>query len=179
MLRIRKAIASDAVGICEIYNQAIEERTATFETEPKTELERRKWLEEHDMMHPVLVAVRSRQVSEIGPGGKDEEIVGWASISIYRTKSWYSMVGEASIYVKQGSRRTGIGKQLMTALIDEAKRLGYSKLVSRIFVINVASRNLFGSCGFREVGIYEKHGKLNGKWVDTVIVERLIHENLS
>jgi phosphinothricin acetyltransferase len=179
MFRIRKAIASDAVGICEIYNQAIDERMVTLETEPKTEVERRKWLDEHDMKHPVLVAVRDRQVSEIGLGGKDEEIVGWASISIYRTKSWYLGVGEFSIYVKQGSRGTGVGKQLMAALIDEARRLGYWKILGRIFAFNVASRNLCRSCGFREVGTYEKHGKLDGKWVDMVIVERLIHENLS
>jgi len=179
MFRIRKAIGSDVVGICEIYNQAIDERIATFETEPRTELERRKWLDEHDMKHPVLVAVRDRQMNEIGVNGRDEEIVGWASISIYRPKSWYSGIGEFSIYVKQGSRGTGVGKELMTALIDEAKRLGYWKLLGRIFAFNVASRNLCRSFGFREVGTYEKHGKLNGKWVDTVIVEKLIHENLS
>ena len=178
MLRIRKAIASDAMGICEIYNQAIDERMVTLETEPKTELERRKWLDEHDLKHPVLVAVRDQHVSKIGLGGKDEEIVGWASISIYRTKSWYLGVGEFSIYVKQGSRSTGVGKQLMTALIDEAKRLGYWKILGRILAFNVASRNLCRSCGFREVGMYKKHGKLNGKWVDMIIVERLIHENL-
>ena len=176
MLRIRSAIASDAVGICEVYNEAIGEGMATFETEPRTELERRKWLEEHDVNHPVLVAVESRQVT--GLAGK-EEIVGWASISTYRNRSCYSGVGEFAIYVKQHSRGTGVGKQLMTALIDEARRLGYWKLLSRIFPFNVASRNLCRICGFREVGTYEKHGKLNGKWVDTVIVERLIHENLS
>jgi len=66
----------------------------------------------------------------------------------------------------------------MTALVEEAKRLGYWKLVSRVFLSNFASRNLCKSCGFREVGIYEKHAKLDGKWVDKVIVERLIHENL-
>ena len=178
MVRIRKVVPSDAAGICEIYNQAIDEGVATFETEPRTEFECRKWLEEHDVKHPVLVAVRGRQVSEIGLGGEDEEIVGWASIAIYRTRSCYSGVGEFSIYVKQGSRSTGVGKQLMTALIDEARHLGYWKLLSRIFPFNVASRNLCRSCGFREVGMYEKHGKLNGKWVDMVIVERLIHENL-
>lgn len=178
-LRIRKAVASDALGICEIYNQAIYEGISTLETEPRTELERRKWLEEHDIRHPVCVAVRDRHVSEIGLGGKNEEIVGWALISTYRTKSFYSGVGEFSIYVKQSSRGTGVGKQLMTTLIDEAKHLGYWKLLSRIISSNIASRNLCRSCGFREVGTYEKHGKLNGKWTDVVIVERLIHENLS
>jgi phosphinothricin acetyltransferase len=79
----------------------------------------------------------------------------------------------------QGSRGTGVGRQLMTSLIDEAERLGYWKLLSRIISSNIASRNLCRSCGFREVGTYEKHGKLNGKWADIVIVERLIHENLS
>jgi phosphinothricin acetyltransferase len=105
--------------------------------------------------------------------------VGWASISIYNIRPCYSGVGEFSVYVKEGYRGRGVGKKLMTALIEEAKRLGYWKILSRIFTFNVASRNLCRSCGFREVGIYEKHGKLNGRWLDTVIVERLIHENLT
>jgi L-amino acid N-acyltransferase YncA len=112
------------------------------------------------------------------PDKYDQTILGWASISTYRPRSCYSAIAEFSIYVEKGSRGRGVGKRLMTALIQEAKQLGYAKLVSRIFQFNVASRNLRRSCGFREVGTYEKHGRLDGKWVDTVIVERLIHENV-
>jgi predicted phosphodiesterase len=64
-------------------------------------------------------------------------------------------------------------------LIDEARRLGYWKLVSRVFTFNQASRALCAACGFREVGVYEKHGQLDGRWLDCVIVERLIGEHSS
>jgi len=67
----------------------------------------------------------------------------------------------------------------MMALIAEARRLEYWKLLGRIFTSNIASRRLCKSCGFREVGIHKKHGKLNGRWMDIVIVEKLIHENLT
>ncbi len=177
-LKIRKAIASDAEAICEIYNQAIDERIATFETEPRTKSDLRKRIVEHEGRHPILVAVRSRE-NEMGLGKREAPIVGWASISTYRTRSCYSGIGEFSIYVEKRFRGKGVGKRLMTTLIEEASRLGYWKLVSRIFPFNVASRNLCKSCGYREVGIYEKHGKLDGKWLDTVIVERLIHKNLT
>jgi len=175
-LKVRKAIAPDAEAICEIYNQAIEERMATFETEPRTESDLSKWIVEHNERHPILVAVRSRK-DEMALG-THEAIVGWASISTYRPRSCYSGIGEFSIYVKKTFRNRGVGKRLMIALIEEASRLGYWKLVSRIFLFNFASRNLCKSCGFREVGIYEKHGKLDGKWLDTVIVERQISENM-
>jgi L-amino acid N-acyltransferase YncA len=176
-LKIRKAIMSDAKAICEIYNQAVEERIATFETEPRTETDQRKRIAEQDERHPILVA-EFRREDEMIPGKYDQTILGWASISTYRPRSCYSAIGEFSIYVEKGSRGRGVGKRLMTALIQEAKQHGYAKLVSRIFPFNVASRNLCRSCGFREVGTYEKHGRLDGKWVDTVIVERLIHENV-
>jgi len=175
-LKVRKAIALDAKAISEIYNQAIEERMATFETEPRTESDFSKSIVEHNERHPILVALKSRK-DEMALG-THEAIVGWASISTYRPRSCYSGIGEFSIYVKKPFRGRGVGKRLMIALIEEASRLGYWKLVSRIFLFNVASRNLCKSCGFREVGIYEKHGKLDGKWLDTVIVERQISENM-
>jgi phosphinothricin acetyltransferase len=67
---------------------------------------------------------------------------------------------------------------LLTALIDAARGRGYWKLVSRVFPFNTASRALCRACGFREVGVYEKHSRLNGDWLDVVIVERLMPENL-
>ena len=172
-LKIRRAIISDALAICEIYNQAIIEGKSTFETELRTESERRKWIEKHDERHPIFVAVG-------GEGRESEEtIVGWASISSYRPRSCHSGVGKISVYVRQNSRGRGVGKRLMTALIHEAKGLGYWKLLSRTFSFNTVSLELCKNCGFREVGVYVKHAKLNGKWIDTVIVERLIHGNLT
>ncbi|MGA2663325.1 MAG: arsinothricin resistance N-acetyltransferase ArsN1 family A [Nitrososphaerales archaeon] len=174
-VEIRRADLSDSPAIAEIYNQGIESRQATFETEPRDEAAIRRWFLEHDRRHPVLVAVL-----EVGePGSSMPLVVGWASISAYRARSCYDGVGEFSVYVRDGYRGRGVGRELLLALIGEARRLGYWKLVSRIFDFNLPSRTLCKSCGFREVGTYEKHGRLDGRWLDTVIVERLIPENIT
>lgn len=163
---VRRAAITDAADIAEIYNRAIEERIATFETEPRTAEDRRRWISEHDERHPILVA-------EL-----DGRLVGWTSIAPYRSRACYSGIGEFSVYIRDGYRGQGIGKHLLLALIEEASQFGYWKLVSRIFDFNQASRRLCRACGFREVGIYEKHGKLDGRWIDCVIVERLITEHV-
>ena len=67
-----------------------------------------------------------------------------------------------------------MGRLCLGALITEAERRGFWKLVSRIFPENVASRRLCAALGFREIGVYRRHGKLDGRWMDCVIVERLI-----
>jgi len=164
---VRRANPTDAAPIAAIYNDAVEERVATFETEPRSEAAMRAWIENHDERHPILVA-------ELPP----ETVVGWASVSEYRPRSCYAGVGEFSVYVAQGQRGRGVGRMLLAALVEEAGRQGYWKLVSRIFPSNLASRALCRRCGFREVGVYEKHGRLDGNWLDTLIVERLIPENL-
>lgn len=166
-LVIRRARPADAAAIAEIYTQGILERIATFESEPRTPEMMLAWLAEHDERHPVLVAEQAGRV------------LGWASISSYRPRACYAGVGEFSIYLHRDARGQGIGKVLLGALIDEARRLGYWKLLSRVFPFNTASRRLCAALGFREVGIYEKHAKLDGRWLDVVIVERLIPENLT
>lgn len=164
---IRRAEINDVVAVTAIYNQGIAERSSTFETKPKTVEDRSEWIQAQSERHPILVYELN------------SEVVGWASISTYRPRDCYIGVGEFSIYLHNQSRGKGIGKALLNALIKEAEQLGYWKLSSRIFDFNVASRNLCKSCGFREVGIYEKHSKLEGQWIDCVVVEKLIENNLA
>ncbi len=104
--------------------------------------------------------------------------MGFAYAGEYRSRPCYRGIGEFSVYVDENFRSHGIGKMLLNAMIEEAKTLGYWKLVSRVFDFNIASRELCRACGFREVGTYEKHGKLDGRWVDCVIVEKVIAENI-
>ena len=87
-------------------------------------------------------------------------------------------IGEFSMYVHRDWRGRGVGDLLVAALINEAERLGLWKLLSRIFPFNEASRALCRKHGFREVGVYEKHARLDGRWLDVVIVERLISANV-
>ena len=161
-VEVRDARPDDAEALARIYNAAIAARTATFETEPRTAAERRAWLAGHDGRHPVLVAVR---------GGR---VVAFASVDAYRSRACYAGIGEYSVYVAEGARGQGVGRVLLGALIERCAALGYWKLLSRVFPENVASRALCRSLGFREVGVYERHGRLDGRWRDCVIVERLL-----
>ncbi len=159
--RIATTADSDAIAI--IYNQGIEDRTATFETTLRTGDDIRRWF---DNSLPIVVA-------EL-----DGNLVAFAGAFPYSSRKSYSGIVEFSVYVKREMRGKGAGKAVMKLLIEECRASGIWKLVSRVFIENESSRSLLRSLGFREVGIYEKHGKLDGKWKDTVIVEYLIRENL-
>jgi L-amino acid N-acyltransferase YncA len=164
-LHVRLAETGDAAAVAAIYNQGILERAATFETEPRTAAELAHRIQEDPRRFPVLVAEdRGR-------------ILGWSSIGHYRPRACYAGVGEFSVYIDEPARGRGVGRTLLAALIDEARQRGYWKLLSRIFPFNKASLALCRSLGFREVGTYEKHGCLEGRWLDVVIVEKLIPEN--
>jgi phosphinothricin acetyltransferase len=162
---VRRAQARDAAAVAEIYNQGILARGATFETEPRSEEERRAVIEKGDPRFPILVA------------DLDGRVAGWASLTQHSPRHCYRGIAEISVYIDAAARGRGVGTALMSALIDEARRLGFWKLVSRAFLFNAASRALCARAGFREVGIYERHARLDGKWLDVVIVERLIPEN--
>jgi phosphinothricin acetyltransferase len=103
-------------------------------------------------------------------------VVAFASTSLYRSRDCYAGIAEFSVYVEQTHRRLGIGRVALRSLMDVAEKDGFWKLVSRIFVENMPSRELCRALGFREVGIYRRHGKLDGVWRDVVIVERLLGE---
>ena len=159
----RAATLADAPSIARIYNQGIEDRVGTFETRPRSATDVAAWF---DNVHPIVVV-------ENGSG-----VVAFASTSVYRPRDCYAGIAETSLYVARDSRRQGAGRLAMSALIEAAGQAGFWKLVSRVFPENTASRGLIQTMGFREVGLYEKHGKLDGVWRDVIIVERLIPSNL-
>lgn len=159
----RLATAADAAAIAVIYNQGIADRTATFETRLRTAAEVRGWF---TAAYPIVA------VEELG------KVIAFAATAQYRTRECYAGIAEFSVYVAREKRRRGAGRLAMQALLQEAQRRGFWKLLSRIFVENTASRALVRDLGFREVGIYHKHGKLDGRWRDVVIVEYLIESNL-
>lgn len=165
-VQVRVATLADAAAIAEIYNQGIEDRVATYETEPRSAEDQQAWLRAIAGRYPAVVA-------EI-----DGQIVDWAGPGPYRTRECYRGIGEFSMYVRRDWRRRGVGDLLLTALTREAEKLGLWKLLWRIFPFNEASRALCQKHGFREVGIYEKHARLDGRWLDVVIVERLVPANV-
>jgi phosphinothricin acetyltransferase len=104
------------------------------------------------------------------------EVVAWASAPPYRDRKAYEGVREFSVYVARERRGHGLGRAAMEALAAECKTHGYWKLVSRIFPENEASRGLCRALGFREVGVYRRHARLDGEWRACVIVELLLGE---
>ena len=105
---------------------------------------------------------------------RDGVVVAWAAASLYRPRECYDGIGEFSVYVGREARGRGLGRAAMAALIAESEKRGLWKLVSRIFPENAASLALCRSLGFREVGTYRRHGRLDGEWKDVVIVELLL-----
>jgi phosphinothricin acetyltransferase len=164
-LEIREATREDAAAIAYIYNQGIEDRAATYETTLRSAEDIQGWF---DGTHPIVVA-------EDDHG----EIIAFASTSLYRPRPCYAGIAEFSVYVERTRRGGGVGRATLAALLQEAKEAGFWKLVSRVFVENSTSRALLRSLGFREVGIYYKHARLDGIWTDVVIVERLLSANLA
>jgi len=159
----RTASPQDADVICQIYNEGIRDRVGTFETRERTPDEVRRWF---DGVHPIVVVENAHQ-----------EIIAFASTSSYRARECYRGIADFSVYVDKRYRGQGAGRAAMTALIDAARTARFWKLVSRVFVENTPSRALLASLGFREVGVYHKHARLDGQWRDAVVVERLIPEN--
>ena len=155
----RLATPSDAAAITRIYNQGIAEGTATFETRLREDDDVLAWF---GRRFPIVVVEA------------DGEVIAFASTSEYRPRECYAGIADFSVYVAREHRGRGAGRAAMKALSEAARRAGFWKLVSRVFVENLASRALLSDLGFREVGIYERHARLGDVWKDVVIVERLL-----
>lgn len=164
-MHIRLATPADAAALTVMYNQGIEDRVATFETRLRTPEEVVQWF---DGVHPIVALATDQQ-----------QVIAFASTSVYRPRACYAGVAEFSVYVERTRRGHGVGHLVLEGLLVEVEKAGFWKLVSRVFVENAASRALLRSLGFREVGVYEKHGQLDGVWRDVVIVERLFSPNLT
>jgi phosphinothricin acetyltransferase len=161
-LAIRDATAADAAIVCQIYNQGIEDRIATLETEQRTPEERRAWLAARGPRHPVVVAEA------------EGEVVGWGSLNLFNPRPAYDHVADFSLYVERGWRGRGVGRRLLEALIARARALGYHKLVLSAFPWNEAGMAVYRRAGFREVGTYREQGLLDGRWVDTIVMEKIL-----
>jgi L-amino acid N-acyltransferase YncA len=159
-LRTRAATAADATAIAAIYNEGIADRVATFETEPRTAADIREWFKPG---HLIVVA----ETDAAGP-------VAFAASLPYSMRPCYAGIGEFSVYVARAHRGRGAGRAVLAALIDAAAARGMYKLTSRVFPENTASRALLKGLGFEEIGVHRRHGQLDGRWRDCVVVERLL-----
>ena len=201
-LSVRLAVPADAAAICTIYNQGIEDRIATLETELRTADERRRWLLSRSPRHPVIVAEADAGPSAPGPersepaaraGGSPAVsersepaaragaspgaralVVGWASLNSFNPRHAYDGVADLSVYVERGWRGRGVGRCLLERLVEIGREVGYHKLVLAAFPFNAAGLTLYERLGFSRVGVYREQGRLDGRWVDVLVMERLL-----
>jgi len=151
---IRDLRPGDWPEVATIYEAGICGRNATFETEvPSWKV----WDATHSLR---LVAV------------DDERVIGWAALSPVSDRRCYEGVAENSVYVAAGMQGRGVGRTLLTRLIERADAAGIWTIQTNIFPENRASVALHEACGFRVVGVRERIGKLDGVWRDTVFLER-------
>ena len=161
-MTIRTATTADAASIREIYNHEVENTTATMDLVPRTLADQEQWLAERSGAFAAIVA-------EL-----DGQVVGFASLSPYKERAAYRPTVEDSVYVRRDLGGRGIGKALLTALIDLAATSGFHSMMARIEASGTASRALHSSCGFREVGVEVEVGRKFNRWIDMVLMQKLL-----
>lgn len=162
MITIRSAVTTDAEAICAIHNQGIADRIATLDSTLRTPADSLAWLTERGPRHPVIVAEA------------EGRMVGWASLNRFNPRAAYDGVADFSVYVERGNRGKGIGRQLLTRLIALARDAGYHKMVLTAIAYNDAGIALYTWAGFTRVGVYHEQGQFDGKWIDTLIMEKIL-----
>lgn len=163
-IRIRKATRADLASILTVYNQGIEDRIATLEQDTKDMTYMENWFSQHKGRYAVLVAEEG------------ESILGWASLNPYSHRCAYEGVADLSVYIDRGQRGKGIGSLLLQDLERLAKDNAFYKIVLFTFAFNGLGQGLYRKLGYREVGVFQDQGVLDGKFVDVMIMEKMLRE---
>ena len=162
MLVIRRAEDKDLDVITNIYNEAVLNTVATFDTEPKTKEEQENWFLSHNSKYPILVAQFRNK------------IIGWASLTKWSDRCAYSDTAECSLYIKEEHQGKGFGKLILTALLQEARKSGLHTIIARITADNDTSINICSSLGFKHIGTMREVGKKFGRLLDVHLMQILL-----
>jgi L-amino acid N-acyltransferase YncA len=159
---LRRASGADVEALRRIYNEGIEDRIATLDADPKTLEEIGEWWDQHTDRFGVFVAVAK------------DHVVGWASLNRFSHRCAHADIADLSVYVARNYRGKGIGSKLLHALIKEAAEKGFHKIVLHALNLNEHGKRLYRSVGFVEIGVFKRHGRLDGRFVDVVAMELLL-----
>jgi L-amino acid N-acyltransferase len=164
VVTIRSARIDDAEAIRTIYNVEVITSTSVFDLEPRSLEDQRRWLEDRSGAHAVLVAV------------DDDQVVGFASLSRFKERPAYNTTVEDSVYVDRDHHGRGIGRILLDALIDTARGHGFHTMIGRITADNTASIALHRAAGFDSVGLEREIGRKFGRWLDVVVMQKMLRD---
>jgi len=162
---LRAAQESDAQAIAEIYNYEVENSTATFDLVPRSLEAQRDWITTRSGAFSAIVAVDSVA-----------GVIGFAALSTYRDRAGYRTTVENSVYVHRGHQQLGVGKLLLAALLDSARDSGFHTVIARIDSQSTGSLALHRSLGFVEVGVEREIGRKFGRWLDSIIMQRMLRD---
>lgn len=163
MVTTRLAERRDAEAIRAIYNREVLGSTVTFDLVPRTLDEQIEWLDRHAGGHPAIVAIDA-----------DGTVVGFGSLSPWRPRPAYSPTVEDSVYVHHEQRGRGIGRVLLEELVRLAQAHGFHSVLARIVGGHEASIGLHAACGFEITGVEREVGRKFGRWLDVVLMQRML-----
>jgi L-amino acid N-acyltransferase YncA len=159
---VRLARLDDAEAIRSIYNLEVTGSTVTFDLVPRTLADQQLWLAEHQGVHPAVVA-------EV-----DGHVAGFGSLAPYRSRPAYATTVEDSVYVRRDLRGMGVGRSVLGELMRLGTVHGFHAVMARIVGGHEASIGLHVACGFELVGIEREVGRKFGRWLDVVLMQRLL-----
>lgn len=162
-MRVRRATEADAEAIRAIYNPEVLGSTVTFDLRPRSLEEQLAWQRARAGAHAVLVAVAD-----------DDSVVGFGSLSPYRDRPAYATSVEDSVYVRADAQGGGVGGLLLAELVTVATAHGFHAVMARIVGGHAASIALHAAHGFTEVGTEREIGRKFGRWLDVVVMQRLL-----
>lgn len=165
---VRLAVDADAEAIRAIYNREVQGSTATFDLVPRSLEDQRAWLDAHDGAHPATVATAA-----------DGTVIGFGSLSPWRDRPAYSTSVEDSVYVRDDQRGQGVGRFLLADLVARAVAHGFHAVFARVVGGHEASIALHAGLGFEVAGVEREVGRKYGRWLDVVVMERLLSEDSS
>jgi L-amino acid N-acyltransferase len=163
-MRIRPAGIEDLPSILDIYNEAVRNTVATFDTDPRSMPQQEAWFEQHGQRHPVLVAE------------EDGAVAGWASLSAWSDRRAYDDTAEISLYVRSDRRGRGIGTALMAAVVDAGARSRLHTIIARIAGGNESSIRLHRAAGFEAIGIMREVGLKFGRRIDVHMMQLIVQK---
>ncbi len=163
-IKIRKAETNDLERINEIYNYYVLESTCTYQTEPEPIESRKKWFNNHNERHPVIVVENNGR------------ILGWGAISRFKERKAYENTGEVSIYIDHEWLHRGLGQIILSWLIEQAGKVGLHTLMAVISADQIPSIKLHEKYGFKTVAHLKEVGYKFGAWLDVVYMQYMVKE---
>jgi len=164
MFTIREATEADLGAIFAIYNDAVLNSTATWELAEVPPAMQQAWLHEHQSPYSVVVACDG------------DEVVGWASLSQYRPREGYRFSVESTVYIRTDHLRLGLGRALVSEMIQRARAGGFRTVLGKISGDNKASIALHAALGFVEAGREREVGFKFGRWLDLVTMQLMLDD---